>query len=167
MELFISYCVGERTRRTAVDGEESHDRQTEVSVMVAVVGSPLSTYCSLLSRSRYGQHTTQTNRELKAHIRHIPLPVWVFLVIVTLLPSDYAVMVDYEIIQAGGPLVITSLLWLHSGTGGSSDNILNRPVRSFTGFTDHHCNVDFCFQQQLECELTHSRQWPGDFSVGF
>ena len=30
MELFISYyCVGERTRRTAVDGEESHDRQTD------------------------------------------------------------------------------------------------------------------------------------------
>ena len=32
----------------------------------------------------------------------------------TLLPSDYAVMVDYKIIQAGPPLVITYLLSLNS-----------------------------------------------------
>ena len=35
-------------------------------------------------------------------------------VTIALLPSDYAVMVDYKIIQAGPPLVITYLLSLNS-----------------------------------------------------
>ena len=33
---------------------------------------------------------------------------------ITLVPSDYAVMEDYKIIQAGQPLVITYLLSLNS-----------------------------------------------------
>ena len=35
-------------------------------------------------------------------------------VMITLVPSDYAVMEDYKIIQAGQPLVITYLLSLNS-----------------------------------------------------
>ena len=52
----------------------------------------------------------------------------------TLLPSDYAVMVDYKIIQAGPPLVITYLLSLNSRGLGEAG--LTQPHLTLTTCND-------------------------------